>query len=249
MMTRREALKTTLLAGAALAIPNWAARAAEEKEEKGKVSALKQHFPFVLPPLGYAFDALEPYIDAETMELHHGKHHAAYVRNLNEALEKGPEELRKLTLEELLGKTASIPAPIRAAVRNNGGGHANHSLFWRTLKKNEGGKPTGKLADAINAKFGSFEEFQKAFDTAASKVFGSGWAWLVLDEKKELAVESTPNQDSPIMTGKTSLLGLDVWEHAYYLKYQNRRPEYIKAFANVIDWDFVNQRYLEKIGG
>lgn len=249
MMTRREALKTTLLAGAAFAIPKWAAGAQEEKNAKGEAKPLSQHFPFVLPPLGYAFDALEPYIDAETMEIHHDKHHAAYVRNLNEALEKGPEELRTLTLEELLTKTASLPAPIRAAVRNNGGGHANHSLFWKTLKKNEGGKPTGKLAGAINAKFGSFDDFQKAFDTAASKVFGSGWAWLVLDDKKELAIESTPNQDSPIMNGKTSLLGLDVWEHAYYLKYQNRRPEYIKAFANVIDWDFVNQRYLDKIGG
>ncbi len=242
MMTRRDALKTALLAGAALAVPAWS-RSLSAKP------ATPPHFPFVLPPLGYEFDALEPLIDAETMAIHHGKHHAAYVLNLNNALEKAPAEFRSKPLEELLSNIADLPPPIRAAVRNNGGGHANHTLFWKTLKKNEGGKPTGELAEAIDKKFGDFATFQKSFGEAAAKVFGSGWAWLVLDAKGELGVESTPNQDSPLMNGKTPLLGLDVWEHAYYLKYQNRRAEYIEAFTNAIDWEFINQEYLTRTKG
>lgn len=196
---------------------------------------------FELPNLPYAFDALEPHIDAKTMEIHHDKHHATYVAGLNAALE-GKSEFEGKTVEEVIANLDAVPEAVRTAVRNNGGGHANHSLFWESLAANAGGAPTGELAKAIDAKFGSFDAFKEQFAAAAKGRFGSGWAWLSL-ANGELEISSTPNQDSPIMEGKTPLLGLDVWEHAYYLNYQNRRPDYIAAFWNVVNWDKVAERY------
>lgn len=196
---------------------------------------------FELPSLPYAYDALEPYIDKETMNIHHTKHHNTYVTNLNNALE-GHSELLSKTVEEVISNLNAVPEAVRTAVRNNGGGHANHSLFWQILAPNAGGEPTGALSDAINAKFGSFESFKDEFTKAATGRFGSGWAWLSVNNG-ELEVSSTPNQDSPLMEGKTPILGLDVWEHAYYLKYQNRRPEYINNFFNVINWAEVAKRF------
>jgi Fe-Mn family superoxide dismutase len=194
-----------------------------------------------LPPLPYAYNALEPHIDELTMQIHHDRHHATYVNNLNAALEGHPE-LQEKSLEELLKNLDSVPESIRTAVRNNGGGHANHTLFWEIMSPNGGGQPTGALADAINSTFGSFENFKEQFTKAAVGRFGSGWAWLVVDNGK-LAITSTPNQDNPIMEGKTPILGLDVWEHAYYLKYQNKRPDYIAAWWNVVNWAEVNKRF------
>ena len=193
-----------------------------------------------LPSLPYAFDALEPHIDAQTMQIHHGKHHQAYINNLNTALESHPD-LQAKSVEDLIKDLNALPEAIRTAVRNNGGGHANHSLFWTLMAPNAGGAPTGKAAEAINGAFGSFDAFKEAFAKAATTRFGSGWAWLVSSSGK-LAIESTANQDSPIMEGKKPILGLDVWEHAYYLKYQNRRPDYIGAFWNVVNWETVNGR-------
>ncbi|RDU35387.1 superoxide dismutase [Neobacillus piezotolerans] len=198
---------------------------------------------FELPQLPYAYDALEPHIDKETMNIHHTKHHNTYVTNLNNALE-GNEELLSKTVEEVISNLDAVPESARTAVRNNGGGHANHSLFWQILSPEGGGEPTGELADAINSKFGSLESFKEEFAKAATTRFGSGWAWLIVNNG-ELEVTSTPNQDSPLMEGKTPILGLDVWEHAYYLKYQNRRPEYINTFWNVVNWDEVLKRYTE----
>lgn len=195
---------------------------------------------FTLPALPYAYDALTPYIDEETMHLHHEKHHNTYITNVNAALEKHPE-LAEKTIEELLADLNSIPEDIRTAVRNNGGGHANHSLFWTVLAPNAGGEPTGAVKDGIEAAFGSFDAMKEKFTAAAVGRFGSGWAWLVVSDGK-LEITSTPNQDSPISEGKTPILGLDVWEHAYYLNYKNVRPEYIKAFWNLVNWDEVNQR-------
>ena len=195
-----------------------------------------------LPPLPYAYDALEPHIDKETMTIHHDKHHAAYVNNLNAALEGHPE-LQSKSVEELIANLDAVPENIRTAVRNNGGGHANHTLFWDIMGPGGGGQPTGELAEAINRAFGSFDAFKEQFTKAATTHFGSGWAWLIVDKNGNLAVTSTPNQDSPLMEGDTPILGLDVWEHAYYLKYQNRRPEYIAAFWNVINWENVAKRY------
>jgi len=196
---------------------------------------------FELPELPYAYDALEPTIDKETMNIHHTKHHNTYVTNLNAALENHAD-LQSKSIEELISDLDAVPEDIRTAVRNNGGGHANHSLFWTTMSPNGGGTPSGEVADKINAKFGSFEKFQETFETAAAGRFGSGWAWLIVDNG-EVEVTSTPNQDSPLMDGKTPILGLDVWEHAYYLKYQNKRPDYAKAFWNVVDWDAVSKNY------
>jgi len=200
-----------------------------------------QAAPYTVPPLPYAFDALEPYIDAKTMEIHHDKHHGAYVSNLNKALE-GQAELAKLSVEALISKIDSVPENIRTAVRNNGGGHANHSLFWKIMKKGGGGEPKGEIADAIKATFGSFNEFKAKFNEAATKRFGSGWAWLQIKDGK-LGIESTPNQDNPLMSGAKPVMGIDVWEHAYYLKYQNRRPEYIEAWWNVVNWEQINQNF------
>ncbi len=196
---------------------------------------------YKLPELPYAYDALEPHIDKETMNIHHTKHHNTYVTNLNAAVE-GKADLESKSIEELISNLDAVPEDIRTAVRNNGGGHANHSLFWTILCPNGGGAPTGELADAIASKFGSFDQFKEEFANAAKTRFGSGWAWLVVNNG-ELEVTSTPNQDSPLMEGKTPILGLDVWEHAYYLNYQNRRPDYISAFFNVVKWDEVAKRY------
>ena len=196
-----------------------------------------------LPPLPYAANALEPHIDAQTMEIHHGKHHNAYVTNLNAALEKAPE-LADKSLDDLLRNLNSVPEAVRTAVRNNGGGHWNHSQFWKTMGPNGGGGPTGKLADAINAAFGDFEKFKEAFNAAGVGRFGSGWVWLINDGGK-LSITSTPNQDNPLMEGKNAILGLDVWEHAYYLKYQNRRPDYITAWWNVVNWKEVEKRFSQ----
>ncbi len=207
-------------------------------------------YPFQLPELGYAYDALEPHIDARTMEIHHTKHHAAYVNNLNAALEKY-SELHGACLSDLLRNLAALPADIQTAVRNNGGGHKNHSLFWEILKPGGSNTPSGKLQKAIDETFGGFEAFKDRFAKAAATRFGSGWAWLALDAFGKLHVFSTPNQDSPVMENFTPILGLDVWEHAYYLKYQNRRPEYIQAFWNVVNFDVVAEKYeaaLAKLG-
>lgn len=196
---------------------------------------------YKLPELPYAYDALEPHFDKETMNIHHTKHHNAYVTNLNNALE-GNEELLNKSIEELIANLDAVPESKRTAVRNNGGGHANHSLFWELLSAEGGGNPSGALAETIDNKFGSFDAFKEEFAKAGATRFGSGWAWLVLNGG-ELEIMSTPNQDSPIMEGKTPLLGLDVWEHAYYLNYQNRRPDYISAFWNVVNWDEVAKRF------
>ena len=198
--------------------------------------------PHSLPPLPYPTNALEPHIDAQTMEIHHGKHHAAYVNNLNAALEKAPELANK-SLEDLLKNLNAVPEAVRTAVRNNGGGHWNHTLFWQSMTPTGGGAPSGKLAEAINAAFGDFEKFKEQFNAAGVARFGSGWVWLVKEGGK-LAITSTPNQDNPLMDGKPApLLGNDVWEHAYYLKYQNRRPDYLKAWWNVVNWGEVAKRF------
>jgi Fe-Mn family superoxide dismutase len=193
-----------------------------------------------LPPLPYPSDALEPHIDKQTMEIHHGKHHNAYVTNLNAALDKHPD-LQSKSVEDLLRGINSVPDDIRTAVRNNGGGHANHSMFWQIMGPNAGGAPSGAIADAISSSFGSFDAFKDQFAKAAAGRFGSGWAW-VIDQGGKLAIESSANQDSPLMEGKKVVFGLDVWEHAYYLKYQNRRPDYIGAWWNVVNWAEINKR-------
>ncbi|KUM43838.1 superoxide dismutase [Pseudomonas sp. EpS/L25] len=194
-----------------------------------------------LPQLPYAYDALEPHVDAQTMEIHHTKHHQTYINNLNAALEG--TEFANLPAEEVVRQLDKLPQDKRGAVQNNGGGHANHSLFWTVMAPNGGGKPEGALAEAIESQLGGFDAFKEAFTKAALTRFGSGWAWLSVTPAKKLVVESTGNQDSPLMTGNTPILGLDVWEHAYYLRYQNRRPEYIGAFFNVINWPEVSRRY------
>ncbi|WP_454254562.1 superoxide dismutase [Pseudomonas sp. Marseille-Q8238] len=196
---------------------------------------------YTLPALPYAYDALEPHIDAQTMEIHYSKHHQTYINNLNAALEGNV--LAELSVEALLGRLDQVPQALRAAVINQGGGHANHSLFWAVMSPQGGGEPAGALADAIETQLGGFASFKEAFTKAALSRFGSGWAWLSVTPEKTLIVESSANQDSPLMHGNTPILGLDVWEHAYYLRYQNRRPEYIGAFYNVIDWAEVARRY------
>ena len=200
--------------------------------------------PYELPNLPYPYNALEPYIDEQTMNIHHTKHHQAYVNNLNAALQNNPE-LQNQPIEQLMRNINQVPESIRQAVINNGGGHANHSLFWTIMGPNKGGEPTGALADEIKQDFGSFDSFKDEFTKAASGRFGSGWAWLVETPQGKLQITSTPNQNSPLMEGNTPLLGLDVWEHAYYLKYQNRRPEYINAWWNLVDWNAVGQRYQQ----
>jgi len=237
MMTRREALKTTMLAGAALAtVPTIA--------QTPTITAATDAppGPFVLPPLPYSFDALEPHIDARTMEIHHDKHHAAYVTNLNKAIAQAEQLRSQSSVEDLLKGLTTVPENVRTAVRNNGGGHYNHSLFWQMMKKNGGGEPKGELGKAIVSSFDSFNDFKSKFTEAATKVFGSGWAWLVWQDQR-LAIASTANQDNPLSQGAVPLLGLDVWEHAYYLKYQNKRADYINAWWNVVNWDFATARY------
>jgi len=194
--------------------------------------------PFTLPDLPYAFNALEPHIDAKTMEIHHDKHHGTYVTKLNAALEKAPS-FQGRAIEDILKSLESVPADVRTAVRNHGGGHMNHSMFWKLLSPNAGGKPSGSLATAIDKNFGSFDAFKQQFTDAATNLFGSGWAWLCADAAGKLVVTSLPNQENPCSQGLKPILGIDVWEHAYYLKYQNRRPEYIAAFWNVISWEQV----------
>ena len=194
-----------------------------------------------VPPLPYDYAALEPYIDAQTMTLHHDKHHATYVTNLNNALQKYPQ-LQNKSPEELIRGIKSVPDDIRTAVRNNGGGHVNHSMFWKIMKPKGGGAPTGKIADEIKSAFGSLEDFQKLFNDTGTKQFGSGWVWLVRNSGGKLQVLSTPNQDNPMMDGHYPIMGNDVWEHAYYLKYQNKRADYLAAWWNVVNWDEINKR-------
>lgn len=230
---RRNFLKSTALGvvatGVATCLPTLS-QAAQAEQAKA----------YTLPALPYAFDALEPYVDAKTMEIHHDKHHQAYVTNLNKAI--AGTNLGNQTVEKLISNLDAVPEAIRTAVRNNGGGHANHSLFWKTLKKGAPG-PAGKLKADIDSTFDGFEKFKAEFSKAAATRFGSGWAWLSLNKDGKLVVESTANQDSPLMVGSTPLLGLDVWEHAYYLKYQNRRPEYIEAFYSIVNWPYVGELY------
>ena len=197
---------------------------------------------FELPPLPYAKDALEPHFDALTMEIHHDKHHQAYVTNLNKAI-AGKPELESLSIEELIRGLNNVPADIRGAVRNNGGGHLNHTFFWKLLAPQAGGAPTGPLGEAITATFGSFETFKEKFEAAGISRFGSGWAWLVVTGEGKLEIMSTANQDNPVTEGWKPVLGVDVWEHAYYLKYQNRRPEYLKAFWNVVNWNYASELF------
>jgi Fe-Mn family superoxide dismutase len=226
MITRRTLLEMATLGAAAAAV-----EAAEP--------------PFSLPKLPYAYDALEPYIDAQTMQIHHDKHHQAYVDNLNKAV-AGDAALSKLTVEELLERLDTLPANVRTAVRNQGGGHANHSLFWQTLcPAAKSGKPSGALAAAIAQSFGGQDKFEDQLRASAAGVFGSGWAWLSLDPAGKLILDNAPNQDSPLLSKRHPLLGIDVWEHAYYLKYQNRRADYLAAILHVLNWDFVSHRYSE----
>ncbi len=250
MMNRREALRTTAWGGVAAAYATLAAAAAAQQQQP--TPSMTPHSestapaavpgPFSLPPLPYAYDALEPSIDALTMQIHHDRHHLAYVNNLNKAI-TGLADWQDKSIVDILTHIDSVPEIVRTAVRNNGGGHYNHSLFWQMMKKDGGGEPTGALADAIAGRFKSFDGFKKEFSAAAMNRFGSGWAWLVVDSNKQLAIESTANQDSPVSSGKGVLLGIDVWEHAYYLKYQNLRADYIKAWFTVVNWDFVADRH------
>ena len=218
-----------------------AARTSKRFSEGSNLTSEEKPVAFTVPPLPYAFDALEPYIDAKTMEIHHDKHHGAYVTNLNKALD-GHADLQAKSVEDLIRNLEAVPEAIRTAVRNNGGGHWNHSMFWQIMKKGGGGEPKGDLGTAINSAFSSFAEFKTKFNAAATGRFGSGWAWLFFRDGK-LVIDSTPNQDNPIMAGGKPVMGLDVWEHAYYLKYQNRRPEYIEAWWNVVNWDAVSTNY------
>ena len=244
MMTRRQAIKTTALASAALAtLPGAIAQQPQGNGQVERLITTAAGGPFTLPPLPYAYDALEPHIDAQTMQIHHDKHHAAYIANLNKAVADFPD-LGKKPVEDLLKDLNSVPEKIRTTVRNNGGGHYNHSIFWQMMKPGGGGEPTGDLAKAMDASFGSFTTFKDNFSKAALGQFGSGWAWLILDGSA-VKIEPTANQDSPLSSGKTPLLGVDVWEHAYYLKYQNKRADYITAWWNVVNWDFVADRYAK----
>lgn len=197
---------------------------------------------YELPPLPYPFDALEPHIDAKTMEIHHDKHHQAYITNANNALKEHPDLAAK-PVEELIANLSAVPESIRTVVRNNAGGHANHSFFWKIMGPNAGGEPKAKLSDAIKSTFGGFDQFREKLQAAGAGRFGSGWAWLVVNKQGKLEITSTPNQDSPIMDGLKPVLGVDVWEHAYYLKYQNRRPDYLKAWWNVVNWPAVGEHY------
>ena len=203
---------------------------------------------YTLPPLPYAFDALEPHIDARTMEIHHDKHHAAYINNLNAALKDHPELAAK-PVNELIADLSAVPEAIRPAVRNNGGGHSNHTFFWEIMGPGKGGAPVGTLAEAITKTFGSYDEFKAKFEVAGVKRFGSGFAWLIVNKQGQLEIISLPNQDSPYMDGNKPVIANDVWEHAYYLNYQNRRPDYLKAWWNVVNWDHAEQNYLTALEG
>jgi Fe-Mn family superoxide dismutase len=247
-LTRRQALKTALLGGAALAagsLPFHALRAVEASPAPKPAEAPAG--PFRLPLLPWAADALEPAIDAQTMQIHHGRHHAAYVANLNKAVAPYPE-LQLKTVEELVRNLEGLPEAARVAVRNHGGGHFNHTLFWQMLSPAKGKLPPEELARAIEKSFGGLSKFFESFDKAAASVFGSGWVWLSLNKQNHLLIETTPNQDYPISHGHVPLLGLDVWEHAYYLKYQNRRADYASAFPGIVNWNFVAERYKTAMG-
>ena len=245
VLTRRRLLTYAVAAPAVLA----AARVLEPRPAQAdhhiagesKSNVAKDIYPFKLPPLPYAFDALEPHIDKMTMEIHHGKHHQGYVDKLNAALKDKPE-LQAMTLEDLVRNVNLMPEDVQTAIRNNGGGHVNHSMFWSIMQPKGGGQPNGPLADAIMKKFGSFDAMTTAFNDAGGKRFGSGWVWLAVD-KNGLHIMDTPNQDSPLMVSHFPVIGNDVWEHAYYLKYQNRRADYLKAWWNVVNWDEANKRY------
>lgn len=250
MMTRRHALKLTGLAVAATAASAAGQVNVQPNRALAGSAAPTAAGPYTLPPLPYAADALEPYIDAQTMEIHHDRHHAGYVANLNKAV-SGHPELAKKSVEQLLIDIEKVPEEIRTAVRNHGGGHANHSLFWQTLAPNKTGNvplPGKEGLKVFLDQLGGFQKFRDQFTQAASGVFGSGWAWLTLDSNRKMRVESTPNQDNPLMFGRTPLLGLDVWEHAYYLKYQNKRADYIAAFWQVVNWNAVMDRYYKLVG-
>jgi superoxide dismutase, Fe-Mn family len=240
MLTRRQVLKSTALASVAYAATS-PLRSLNAQPAQAPAATSTSSGPFTLPPLPYPYDALEPYIDAQTMHIHHDKHHAAYVANLNKAVADFPE-LGAKPVEDLLKDLNALPEKVRTAVRNQGGGHCNHSMFWQMMKKDGGGEPSGELSQAIDKKFGSFGAFKEQFTKAAVGQFGSGWAWLVSDGG-ELKIEPAPNQDSPLSEGKQPLLGVDVWEHAYYLKYQNKRAAYLKAIWNVIDWNAVAKSF------
>jgi len=237
-LTRREALSTLGVGALALAAAGRGLDAASTDQAPAQAQAATG--PYTLPPLPYAFDALEPHIDALTMQIHHDRHHQAYVNNLNTAL-AGAGEAGKAPLDDLLKNLAALPESVRTAVRNNGGGHVNHVQFWTLMAPGAGGPPTGAIADAIKGAFGGFEAFKDQFSKAAMGRFGSGWAWLS-DDRGKLVIHSTANQDTPSMEGKRAIFGLDVWEHAYYLKYQNRRADYVGAFWNVISWAEINRR-------
>jgi Fe-Mn family superoxide dismutase len=238
MITRREALKTA----ATFALVGSPLLAAENTPAPTTATPAAPAGPFKLPALGYSFDALEPFIDAKTMEIHHDKHHNTYVTNLNKALADYPD-LQSKSVEDLLKNLDAVPEKIRAAVKNNAGGHYNHTLFWQCLKKGDPRAPQGKLREAFGELYQSDEEGQKDFLAKALGVFGSGWIWIVLDKEKSLKVVTTSNQDCPLSQGMTPLAGLDLWEHAYYLKYQNRRKDYVEAINNVLNWDFIEERY------
>lgn len=238
-MNRRTALRAVAFASAAAPLVTHAAQPAATPAPAAPTG------PHKLPPLAYEVDALEPFIDAKTMEIHHDRHHAAYVASLNKAI-AGHADLQTKSPEELIGMIPALPEGIRTAVRNHGGGHVNHSLFWQTLRRNGGTTPSGPLMEALVRRFGTFDAFKADFTKAAMSVFGSGWAWLSLDKSGELVLESVPNQDNPYMAGRLPLLGLDVWEHAYYLKYQNKRADYVAAFFQVVDWQFVASRLARR---
>ena len=225
---------------AAAAVP--LARLGSAAPPSGEAEPVQTGGPFILPPLPYAYDALEKAIDAQTMTLHHDRHHATYVKNLNDAIAKAPPEWQKKPLEEILANLATLPADIRTAVQNNGGGHDNHSIFWTLMSPNGGGAPSGEIATIIDTKFGGFDAFKAKFEDLGTKRFGSGWVWLARKGTADYQLISRPNQDSPRMEGMLPILGNDVWEHAYYLRYQNRRADYLKAWWNVVDWTAVNKR-------
>jgi Fe-Mn family superoxide dismutase len=237
-LTRRQLLQSAGAGAAALALSPLSALAVQDRGQQG---------PFTLPKLPYAFDALEPHIDAKTMEIHHDRHHKAYVDNLNKAV-AGHPDLANKRIGQILRQIDTVPQAIRTAVRNNGGGHYNHSMFWVIMGPKAGGQPKGELAKAIETAFGSFDEFQKQFTNSAMTRFGSGWAWLIHNHGK-LAIESTANQDCPLMKGQVPIIGIDVWEHAYYLKYQNKRADYVKAWWSVVNWDHAAERYQRAVKG
>jgi Fe-Mn family superoxide dismutase len=255
-MNRRHALRTLALSAGALAAGQVDRALAAHDTKAGSptpaaatpATAPAPAGPFTLPPLPYPYEALEPHVDAETMRIHHDKHHAAYVTNLNKAV-AGHAALADRSVEDLLRRLDALPEAIRTAVRNHGGGHANHTLFWNSLKAGGAVAPSGALADAIAKTFGSHAAFVEQWKTAAAAVFGSGWAWLSLDRARGLVIEGLPNQDSPLLHGRAPVVGIDVWEHAYYLKYQNRRPDYLAAIVQVIDWDAVSERYRRLTAG